>query len=497
MANGETQLTAEQFAAKIRAKYPGAYDHLQDQELTAKVLKKYPEYGEKVMAPGVAESRKEVSAPISHLKESPETAYSIFQPTGVSTQPKGAQMGGTSEQVAKVRGLQRNVTEQTLGMVGGATGAGGVAARIVGTGIGAGTGAAVSEADKGAKTAFWEGAKTGAAFSLFETLGEAGTAGFRVVSRLWKANPELVKTAGDLISTEERTRDIVQTKAPQLRVAANQSYPALPDVPIMPAARTAQASEAAAMRSSVEGMPRQVGKLADIGRTRQREALSLLIRARKVMQQQGASPQVLQLLDKARKTGTMPAIDAQQVKSSLGRLISKGNLPGPQYQAVKEAYEAMKGSIEQVAADSGQLAAYQAAEGRVAQWHADFDNPGAPLKAIMDAKPDERGVVLKHLIADPETRVRAMQALERHGFNTAEIKRLASQYRDPTELNRAIEMTARMESMTEKAFNQAEVGATRSKVGKLATKTAVGAAGGAALYKLYTALGGKMPNLLP
>lgn len=50
-------MSAEDFASKVRAKYPGVYDHLQDQELTAKVLQKYPEYSTKVMAPGVAQSR--------------------------------------------------------------------------------------------------------------------------------------------------------------------------------------------------------------------------------------------------------------------------------------------------------------------------------------------------------------------------------------------------------------------------------------------------------
>lgn len=42
MAN---KLTAQEFAAKVRAKYPGEYDSLSDQELTQRVLKKYPEYG--------------------------------------------------------------------------------------------------------------------------------------------------------------------------------------------------------------------------------------------------------------------------------------------------------------------------------------------------------------------------------------------------------------------------------------------------------------------
>jgi hypothetical protein len=499
------QLSAEEFAAKVKQQYP-AYAHVPNQELTAKILEKYPEYGDRVMAPGVAEARQEVLGPmismIKKVDERPDTAYSIFTPTGVSTKPKGGQLRGTTEQVEATRKAQRAVTETGSAMVGGLPGAGvkgvaGVAARMVGTGLGGATGATVSTIDQGAKTAFWEGAKTGAVFSFLEAGGELLTAGLRGVSRLWKSDPKLVADAGDIISTEERTRDVVQTKAPELLKQANASYPTIPEVPIMPAARTAQQAEAATMRTSIEGLPRQVGKLADIGRQRQMEALRLLSRARNVLQREGATQEVVDILNKARKTGTMSAIDAKQVQSALGRLLSKGTLPGPQYQAVKETFDAIKDSIERVAADSGQLEAWQAADARVSQWHADFDNPGAPLKKIMDAEPDERGVVLKHLINDPETRVRAIAALERHGFNTAEINRLAAKYRDPTELNRAIEMTARMEQLTEKVFAQQETAATRKRAGSYALKRGAQLAGGAMLYELYKQLKSKPPNLLP
>src|SRR5437660_8851263 len=45
------KLTSQQFAAKVRAKYPDAYDSLSDDELTGRVLAKYPEYREQVNAP--------------------------------------------------------------------------------------------------------------------------------------------------------------------------------------------------------------------------------------------------------------------------------------------------------------------------------------------------------------------------------------------------------------------------------------------------------------
>lgn len=50
MAEGD-KLTPQQFAAKIRTKYPGAYDSISDDDLTSKIIAKYPEYGEHVSAP--------------------------------------------------------------------------------------------------------------------------------------------------------------------------------------------------------------------------------------------------------------------------------------------------------------------------------------------------------------------------------------------------------------------------------------------------------------
>lgn len=46
MADG--LLSSKDFAARIRAKYPGAYDHVSDDELTQRVIKKYPSYGGQV-----------------------------------------------------------------------------------------------------------------------------------------------------------------------------------------------------------------------------------------------------------------------------------------------------------------------------------------------------------------------------------------------------------------------------------------------------------------
>jgi hypothetical protein len=42
------RLTPEQFAGKIRTKYPGQYDDLSDSQLTNKIIAKYPEYADMV-----------------------------------------------------------------------------------------------------------------------------------------------------------------------------------------------------------------------------------------------------------------------------------------------------------------------------------------------------------------------------------------------------------------------------------------------------------------
>jgi hypothetical protein len=48
MSASPSLLSPEEFAGKVRAKYPGAYDSLSDQELTTKVVSKYPGYGAQV-----------------------------------------------------------------------------------------------------------------------------------------------------------------------------------------------------------------------------------------------------------------------------------------------------------------------------------------------------------------------------------------------------------------------------------------------------------------
>jgi hypothetical protein len=44
-----TKLSVEDFATKVRARYPGAYDHVPDRELAERVIHKYPVYADRVI----------------------------------------------------------------------------------------------------------------------------------------------------------------------------------------------------------------------------------------------------------------------------------------------------------------------------------------------------------------------------------------------------------------------------------------------------------------
>lgn len=55
MADPQQQMTAQDFAQSVRAKYPGSYDHLSDADLTSKVVAKYPQYKSVIPNAGLAD----------------------------------------------------------------------------------------------------------------------------------------------------------------------------------------------------------------------------------------------------------------------------------------------------------------------------------------------------------------------------------------------------------------------------------------------------------
>jgi len=78
-------LSTEDLAAKVRAKFPGAYDDKPDGVLVGAWLKKYPDYGDyltresQAQLSATANAQATITKPIDQLQEK---RFSIFTPTG-------------------------------------------------------------------------------------------------------------------------------------------------------------------------------------------------------------------------------------------------------------------------------------------------------------------------------------------------------------------------------------------------------------------------------
>jgi hypothetical protein len=88
MANGNAtpQLTPGQFAARIRATYPGAYDDMSDADLTQKVLTRYPQYGDMVTmtpAPNAGLAPPATGVPYELQKNAPNFFQAAAMPSPV------------------------------------------------------------------------------------------------------------------------------------------------------------------------------------------------------------------------------------------------------------------------------------------------------------------------------------------------------------------------------------------------------------------------------
>lgn len=83
-------LSTEDLAAKVRAKYPGAYDDKPDSVLVGAWLQKYPDYNgylkpeSQAQLSALANAQAAITKPIDQLQEK---RYSIFTPTGISGTP--------------------------------------------------------------------------------------------------------------------------------------------------------------------------------------------------------------------------------------------------------------------------------------------------------------------------------------------------------------------------------------------------------------------------
>jgi hypothetical protein len=133
-------------------------------------------------------------------------------------------------------------------------------------------------------------------------------------------------------------------------------------------------------------------------------------------------------------------------------------LSGETVGALLEVRDATKGSMRVTAESEGKLAEYEAAE-RLHQQHLDdFHNPGAPLRGFFG--PQKSGF-LWAVLRDPTATVRAIQAFERHGMDTSEIKRLAARYKNPEDLEKDIRDAALLKELGEKEFSRQKGAANR------------------------------------
>jgi len=548
--------------------------------------KKYPQFAEaykatrqpKEQAPHWGFSAQDYET-AKGLDQSKMTApYVPVSPTGINVDPQHAK--------TEITTIASSLGGVGLGEIAALKAGGAVLPKIVqmvarasGAGVGAGTGALAT----GEKPS--EALETASQFGAAELGGEMGIkaagATFQFFRKLFKADPKRLLDLGELVGAEEKAIKDVQSRGPEIRKEINATYPEVQTpVRIMPAAKVAQRVEAGMV---AEAAPKQVTRLADIGRARQQSALRLLSRARKVMEAspEGASDEVKAILEKAKQLQGLDFMDAQKLYSALGRAAASGHgwkMSGEQIFALNEARDALESSmhdalqletnLERTAKAAGvmpegeqgdfyrfrdsqtggsfsvrkteyssekiaeevsrlrksipdttqldpllqqkqaavrerfeawqpqdKLAQWEAAQARHKQYIDDFYSSNGALTPIMKAKPGERGEVLKHLLSKPETRVRATAALKRYGFDTNDVIKLATKWRDPVELNRAIADAARLEQVGQEAFGKQEAGAVRSRAGKYLMKKGLQAGGLAAGYELWKLFSNKSPSL--
>lgn len=593
MANGDDQLSPmpsrSEFLAGLRKRAPQLVD-IPDDTLWKGVVKRRPEVQARIR-PDIApdpykQTQQKFSDIITGGPKAQEAAQTKSALSGMTGLPQTGYISSEQAKSGLTTGAEIGGAE-----IGGAVVAGRgilpMALRALGAGTGAAIGHAATTGDPyGAlKTGGKYAAGSVAAETGFKLLGSAGKA----IRRFWSVDPERFASLADLSSVEEKTRMAVQSRAPEARKMISESYPVVRrQVRIMPPARVAQEAEAGMV---AEPAPKQVSKVAEMGRERQRAVLRAFSRAmpalRRLASEEGTQADVEHAQETLRQLRLLQGIsfrDAQKLYSSLGRAMAKGEgwkLPGETYHALSESREALEDMMRQTLrkesatnyaakglgvmpeepthveghttfqdsktgghfylpegstnpqalakkvsehrreigslanlSDVGQQTRIPQAQQRFQQWQPqdleaqwdkaqalhkqmidDFYRADGPLTKIMKAKPDERGEVLSHLLRDPKTRVRATEAMQRWGIDTGDIQRLAQKWRDPVELHRAIEDTARMEQLGAAAFGKQETQAYRTKVGKQALKWGAGAALGGGTVKLYEMLRQQRPTL--
>lgn len=370
MANGQDQgdqlspmPSRSEFLGGLRSRAPQLKD-IPDDVLWQGIVKRRPEIEGRI--------RPEIAP--DPFKQAHAASQRPFEST--LTKLEGEQLKSTG--VPKQVGFGQPVTGEVgtkeaasaASLAGGAFGGGMVAAgrgvlpavmRALGTGVGAAAGnVAVTHDPK-------EALKTGGEYAGYSLGAEAGlkllgTAG-KAIRKFWSLDPERFKALTDLATTEEKTRVAVQTKAPEARQQVNESYPTVSrQVRIMPPAKTAAKAESEMV---AEGAPKQVSKVAEMGRERQRAALRVFSKVmpalNRLAEEEGSRADVdsaKAALKQLRSLQGIPFRDAQKLYSSLGRAIAKGEgwkLPGETYNALRQSRDVLEDMMREAARSESHL----------------------------------------------------------------------------------------------------------------------------------------------
>lgn len=492
MPDATPQMSAEDFAGKIRAKYPGAYDGLQDQELTAKVLQKYPQYSSQVMAPGVAQARQQQRGtmtqgnvdkafpgtqkdPLSQTLMNMTLARSGQQaqasPIGQSEMEQG-QAAGTKAGLETIGGaLGGEVLAPALGLEGlnpfiQAMGRG----SAIGAGMGAGNvaGQAVTTGRVSGGEALNTAAAGAAGTVAIEGIGGAAGFGKRQIAKLAGETPERIAELKGTLATEQK----IATAANQAEVQSRTAFKGAYDSMGIDAAPVNMATAKNAARQAAEFLPktgvpapRPVGTVAGLAEPSEANLADYIL----------SRDNPTEILAALSKSDTVPFRQAQQARTAIEQYISKAKPPAQVYNAMKNVSNSIGSELEVTAGREGKLPELKNADAMFKQHAADFWNKGAPLKpwagSAPQVKPDMTGSTLNRFLSVTQ-QGRALEALERRLGPQPELRAILA--KGPKAVKVDVRDAATMKNLGEPVLNQQVAAANRGTLKKMA----LGAAGG-------------------
>lgn len=437
MADDTPQLSAEDFAAKVKAKYPD-YQNVPDQELTAKILQKYPDYSSSVMAPGVAEARQRMGGLVQ--PPAPTSSEQAFKPQPSGT-PSPAARGGyflpayESPEEARGGAKQAIVGAATMGTANAVKGLS-LLPKMAAMGTAAGASDIAGDVATGQDPSMLEAAGAGLTAGVLEGIGPvAGKLIKPFITKSAQPLSEAALQAGvtqkafkltQMADAEEGIRRSVVAAPRAIRQnVLNKLYPQIDEpVDIYASAKTA-ASESG--KQIAHGTPPELAKIKTMaGQLTQIEGtINTLVSQDASMRDMGlpglgeAGVSELSSAIQALKEGRQISFSqARNLRSAVGQAIAKGQgylIPAETYNTLRSVYTTIDKGITDAASTAGKLPELQYADRVYKQFMNDFYNKNAPLKAVLNFKDGMTGKTSRQLLA-PANVNRAETALRRWGL---------------------------------------------------------------------------------